>query len=305
MYCQKCQKWSGKYPLCKDCYYETEEAGETEIEEEKKDDITEELICPICGEPTFVLYGNARKDKLCREHGKMLKEGLIKYIEGAKKYMDVKTRIILSKDNSTKKETTETDKEEKTDIIAENNVIIINEQDKSKCITCGKHTNGLLFCSDCYRKYNKKELLFKITNCSAVELLDENYEGRYTCKDGHVVKSKSEREIDNYLFEHDIPHAYEKSLPYGKTEKEILHPDFYLPNYLGKGKHVFIEHWGYNENNLQYYKTKKFKMPIYEKLGITLVCTYEKTDTGDIDSALERKLNKENIEENKINYPNG
>ena len=159
-----------------------------------------------------------------------------------------------------------------------NNVVTIDSDNKSKCITCGKQTDGLLFCSNCYRKYKDKELLFKITNCSNVELLDESYEGRYTCKDGHIVKSKSERDIDNYLFENDIPHAYEKELPYGPNKKEVLHPDFYLPNYLGKGKHVYIEHWGYNENNIKYSETKKFKIPIYEKLGITLICTYEKTD---------------------------
>lgn len=184
----------------------------------------------------------------------------------------------------------------------QNNVVVINENSKAKCITCGKHTDGLLFCSVCYHKYKNKELLFKITNCSNVELLDEDYEGRYTCKDGHIVKSKSERDIDNYLFEHGIPHAYERELPYGASEKEILHPDFYLPHYLGEGKHVYIEHWGYNENNIQYTKTKKFKMPIYENLGITLICTYEKNDMGKIDTVLDRKLNKQFIEENRINF---
>jgi hypothetical protein len=184
----------------------------------------------------------------------------------------------------------------------ENGVVIINESNKSRCITCGRGTDGLLFCPSCYYKFKDKELLFRITNCSHVELLDGDYEGRYTCKDGHVVKSKSERDIDNYLFEHNIAHAYEKELPYGSDEKEILHPDFFLPNYLGQGKHVYIEHWGYNENNIQYTKTKKFKMPIYEKLGITLVCTYEKSDSGKIDSALDRKLNKNFIKENEINF---
>lgn len=184
----------------------------------------------------------------------------------------------------------------------ENGIVTINENNKSRCITCGRETDGLLFCSSCYYKYKDKELLFKITNCSNVELLDDDYEGRYTCKDGHVVKSKSERDIDNYLFEKEIPHAYEKELPYGSNEKEILHPDFYLPNYLGKDKHVYLEHWGYNENNIQYTKTKKFKMPIYKKLGITLICTYEKTDSGKIDSALDRKLNKSFITENTVNF---
>lgn len=179
--------------------------------------------------------------------------------------------------------------------------IIIDSNNKSRCITCGKNTDGLLFCANCYYKYKDKELLFRITNCSCVELLEEDYEGRYTCKDGHIVKSKSERDIDNYLFEHRISHAYERELPYGATEKEILHPDFFLPNYLGEGEHVYIEHWGYNENNLQYTKTKKFKLPIYKKLGITLVCTYEKTDMGKIDTVLDRKLNKSFIHIHEIN----
>lgn len=180
--------------------------------------------------------------------------------------------------------------------------VIIDFNNKSKCITCGKPTDGLLFCTACYRKYKDKELLFRITNGTCVELLEEDYEGRYTCKDGHIVKSKSERDIDNYLFEHGISHAYERELPYGATDRETLHPDFYLPNYLGDGKHVYIEHWGYNENNIQYTKTKKFKMPIYRRLGITLICTYEKTDMGKIDTVLDRKLNKAFIRENEINY---
>lgn len=183
-----------------------------------------------------------------------------------------------------------------------NAVIHLDENGHSRCITCGKETDGFLFCPSCYRKYKNKELLFKISNCTSVELLDDSYEGRYVCKDGHVVKSKSEREIDNFLFEHGIPHAYEKDLPYGKTNKEILHPDFFLPNYLGVGKHVYIEHWGYNENNLHYTKTKKFKLPIYKQLGITLICTYEKTDASNIEASLERKLNKNFLVENQINF---
>lgn len=184
----------------------------------------------------------------------------------------------------------------------QNKVVVIDVNNKSRCITCGKQADGLLFCTSCYHKYKSKELLFRITNCTNVELLDEDYEGRYTCKDGHIVKSKSERDIDNYLFEHGISHAYERELPYGATDKEVLHPDFYLPNYLGEGKHVYIEHWGYNENNIQYTKTKKFKMPIYRDLGITLICTYEKTDMGKIDTVLDRKLNRSFIKESEINF---
>ena len=37
------------------------------------------LICPICGEPTSIYMGNARKDRLCRKHAKELKEGKIMF----------------------------------------------------------------------------------------------------------------------------------------------------------------------------------------------------------------------------------
>lgn len=187
-----------------------------------------------------------------------------------------------------------------------NNVIQIDEFNKSKCITCGRKTEGLLFCPSCYHKYKNKELLFKVNKCTEIELLDENYEGRYTCKDGHIVKSKSERDIDNYLFEHNIQHAYEKEIYYGAKATEVLHPDFFLKNYLGKDKHVYIEHWGYNENNISYTNTKKFKMPIYKELcqkkKMTLINTYEKTDSGKIEDVLDRKLDIDNIKENEINY---
>ena len=35
----------------------------------------EKLTCPICGEPTRVYMGNARKDRLCGKHADMLKAG--------------------------------------------------------------------------------------------------------------------------------------------------------------------------------------------------------------------------------------
>lgn len=306
--------------------------------------MSKELVCPICGKPTRIYMGNARKDGLCAKHADELKSGkLLKCevcntwhyvnepcacqkkvfkslpIEGyenclicgeatdgyafcikcyKKNSMEKLLDILNNKDSKSL-----TNNENNLNFQdSTNNVVVIDNTNKAKCIVCGKQTDGLLFCPICFHKYKDKELLVKITKAKEVELLDENYEGRYICKDGHVVKSKSERDIDNYLFEHGISHAYEKELPYGATEKEVLHPDFFLPNYLGKGKDIYIEHWGYNENNIQYTKTKKFKLPIYEKLGITLVCTYEKTDMGRIDTVLDRKLNSQFIKEGKINY---
>lgn len=263
--------------------------------------MTEELKCPICGKPTVLVYGKyPRKDRMCKDHSIMVLNKEIEQCEACNKWYKVGEKCECAKKASQKllKEADEITQQNEN----ASPIIVINEANKSKCITCGKHTEGLLFCGNCYRKYKDKELLFRITNCSNVELLDEDYEGRYTCQDGHIVKSKSERDIDNYLFRTGIQHAYEKKLPYGANSNEVLHPDFYLPHYLGKDKHVYIEHWGYNENNIHYTKTKKFKMPIYKQLGITLICTHEKTDAGDIDAVLERKLNKSFIREGEINF---
>ena len=173
--------------------------------------------CPICGEPTRVYMGNARKDGLCGKHADMLKKGdIIVNEEGL--FVDKKTNKVLNKDYKPQEV-----KQEFKGVV--------------KCIACGRETKpGFFFCPACYAKYNNKELLVKIKNCKDIEILDESYEGHYTCDDGHIVKSKSERDIDNYLFEQGIPHAYERAFIPDSDPSIILRPDFTLPNYNGTGK---------------------------------------------------------------------
>ena len=127
-----------------------------------------------------------------------------------------------------------------------------------------KKKNGNLFSLQCYRKYKDKKLLIKITKCKEIEIMDESYDGIYVCKDGHIVKSMAEREIDNFLFEEGIPHAYEKSISMYSDPKNDIHLDFCLPNFKGSGIDVYIEHWGMNTNNIEYKKSMKYKMKIYE-----------------------------------------
>lgn len=156
-----------------------------------------------------------------------------------------------------------------------------------KCIICENKSDNYFFCKDCYHKYKSKDLLLKVSKgCTKIELLDESYEGHLICRDGHVVKSKSERDIDNYLFQKNIPHAYEKTLIVNDGDGSVeLHPDFYLPQ-----QNAYIEHWGYDESNEEYTKSKKYKLQKYREAGITLICTYEKSDAKDIDSKLDYKL---------------
>ena len=170
---------------------------------------------------------------------------------------------------------------------------------RSSCIICMDEANGYHFCPDCYNEYKNKTIKMQITNCYDYEILDKDYSGpRYITDDGHIVKSKSEREIDNYLFSHGIVHAYET--PFPNENNPDLHPDFYLPNFGGKGKDVYIEHWGYDKDNYKYTKIKNYKIPIYKKAGITLICTYEKTDMINPKISLKYKL--ENYKEGKINF---
>lgn len=233
--------------------------------------MSEELKCPICGKPTRVYMGNARKDRLCAKHAEELKTEKIK-INSQGLFVDYETGKVLNSDYVEKKE--------------ENK----DQQGVAKCIACGKETKpGYLFCPVCYKKYVNKKLLVEITNCKEIIILDDSYEGKFTCTDGHIVKSKSEMIIDNWLFEHNIPHAYEKALPIDADEKHDLHPDFCLPGYEDDKDDVYIEYWGYNDKNIEYTKSKNYKMKIYKEQKVTVICLEEK-DMMDITTSLTRKL---------------
>ena len=72
----------------------------------------------------------------------------------------------------------------------------------------------------------------------AIEFRDK-FEGKNRAKDGHRVKSKAELIIDNWLYDAELAHAYERKIP---IEEEI-YTDFYIPS----GK-VYIEYWGLNDD---------------------------------------------------------
>lgn len=240
----------------------------------------EKLICPICGKPTFLVYGKyPRKDGLCKDCSQKLFSGEIEQCSDCGKWH------VAKKDCQCKTQSKQT-------ILKKQK--IEDEQEIKKCLLCNNESGDYLFCKSCFSKHHGKTLLFKI-KCDKdqkLELLNESYEGIYVCKDGHIVKSKSERDIDNYLFEHKIAHAYEKALP---IDGEIFKPDFYL-----KDLDVYIEHWGYDESNKEYTARKEYKIPKYRQKGITLICTYEATDTQDVETSLQMKL--ESYKKGEINF---
>jgi len=86
-------------------------------------------------------------------------------------------------------------------------------------------------------------------------------ERTFTAEDGHNVRSKAECMIDDWLYRHDLIHAYEQRLP--------IEPDFISDFYVPKAD-CYIEYWGL-EDYEQYRSRKEKKVNIYQKHGLKLI----------------------------------
>ena len=212
----------------------------------------EKLVCPICGEPTRVYMGNARKDHLCGKHADMLKSGELVLND---KGLYVKTQ-------------------------SENAISDLT------CIICGEPSNGKHFCYDCYNKYKDRSIDIRVSNCRDTQVIDEYGNKTKKTKDGRNVRSLSEKIIIDYFFDNFIRVVYEKTIPYvnEKGEDATLHPDFYLPDY-----NLYIEFNGLT--NKSYLKKKNYANKIYEEKGYNVVIL-ESQDIDDIEGSLTRILSK-------------
>jgi len=219
----------------------------------------DELKCPICGEPTYLVYGkNPRKDRLCAEHGTMANKGLIEQCPDCGKWH--KTDEICECKQTKQSEPEKQDK-------------------KLTCLICGQPSKGKHFCYKCWTEYKDKSIDIRIKNCCEVEILDKYGNQQYKCDDGRKVRSKSEKIISDFLFKYGIRTIYEKTVYYYKDDETIeLHPDFYLPDY-----DMYIEHNGLNTKSYKHNKSKTQKM--YEELGYKVIITTEE-DLADIDAKL-------------------
>lgn len=77
----------------------------------------------------------------------------------------------------------------------------------------------------------------------------------YRCNDGDYVRSKSEREIDDFLYANRIWHVYEPE--YVCHNKKKYYPDFYLPDY-----NLYIEYFGRTDE--EYIEKKKEKIAAFQ-----------------------------------------
>lgn len=223
----------------------------------------ENLVCPICGEPTRVYMGNARKDRLCGKHADMLKAGEL--------VLDDKGNYVKA---SAKAETKAVVKEPpKEDNVSE-----------LTCIICGEPSNGKHFCLNCYREYKDHSIDIRITNCRDTEVIDKYGNKKVKTKDGRFVRSLSEKIILDYFFDHYIRVVYEKTVPYinEKGENAELHPDFYLQDY-----NVYIEFNGLT--NKTYLKKKDYVNKIYNSKKLNVIIL-DSNDINDIEGTLDQIL---------------
>lgn len=231
-------------------------------------DEIKDLKCPICGEPTNVYMGKARKDRLCKKHGKMRNDGLIS-VNDEDLFFDVATGTILNPPKTEKKP--EPAKETK------------NSVDELTCIVCGEPSNGKHFCLKCYHEYKDKSIDIRITNCREIKILDQYGNLTIECDDGRKVRSRAEALISNFFYNNKIRSVYEKTIYYKENgEDKTLHPDFYLPDY-----DVYIE---YNEiKKKSYLKSKAYTQKIYDQLGFKVIIMDDQ-DLNSIAGCLKPKL---------------
>lgn len=91
--------------------------------------------------------------------------------------------------------------------------------------------------------------------------LREKYPPTLRTRDGHLVRSRAEIIVDDYLFENRIWHVYEKRLP---VAEEDLYCDFYLPEH-----DVYIEIWGRRDQ--EYVARRERKEKVYCGAGLQLI----------------------------------
>ncbi|MBD3187677.1 hypothetical protein GF325_12655 [Candidatus Bathyarchaeota archaeon] len=121
---------------------------------------------------------------------------------------------------------------------------------------------------------------------------EDKITSRYICNDGHVVKSRGEALIDNWLHGHDITHEYEGTLSLGSKKAKY--------DWLLVAHDIVIEYWGMM-NSKEYRKRREEKEKLYKKKGTKLI-SITNSDLEDINKKVRRKL-LTFMDENELDKP--
>ena len=126
-----------------------------------------ELVCPICGKPTRVYMGNARKDKLCATHADMFKNGEIEQCANCQKWNKKGYICNCRKNIATTNDT---------------------QEEQTKCIVCGNSSYGKPQCRECY--YETKDFIETLDKNTTTRKLRDYY---YNLKERiFIIKSIEE-----------------------------------------------------------------------------------------------------------------
>jgi hypothetical protein len=155
----------------------------------------------------------------------------------------------------------------------------------TKCGGCGIWKKGdKPLCYECWLKNNdsKKKSTAK---ASDLETEENNFRSKFPAsfrtEDGHMVRSKAEQIVDNWLYHKGIVHAYERRVP---IEEEV-YCDFFIPI----GQKVWVEFWGLEET--KYLKRKELKKKFYKAHNKNLIELTDK-DIENLDDIMPIKLRK-------------
>lgn len=100
----------------------------------------------------------------------------------------------------------------------------------------------------------------------------------YRCDDGHLVRSRYEQIVDDWLWKHRIAHAYEPLLPFGAGE----HADFLAGDDFGDR---YIEVWGIS-GSAEYSERRRRKLDAYEALRLPVISLYGRHVLEELDQRL-------------------
>ncbi len=222
------------------------------------------MNCLICNRQISSNY------RLCEEHNHE-KEDIIKKLENNQKNLQLNIfKMILN---------------------LENNIILNksnNNQDYLNLLSMMEFSRNIQTNKENYYSHDriiqefnliKKLTLFECLNHDT----RKKWPANIRCNDGHYVRSRAEKIIDDWLYENDVKHEYERTL--FLDDKEYL-PDFYLPK-----QKVYIEYYGLNDKNYQ--EHSKNKMKDYKNKSLNIITIYDK-DIDNINDILMRSLKKYN-----------
>lgn len=146
-----------------------------------------------------------------------------------------------------------------------------------------------------YKFFRNEAIMNDSGENNKYDLYEIQRKQQYETLDGKVVRSRSEKIICDYLFEHGIEYRYENEIYTNGLEKycvsendkswikqkKSVKPDFYLPNKDGGG--IFWEHWMFNgeesprdigdnlkKDYAEYIKTRDWKIKFYGKQWLSL-----------------------------------